>query len=124
VDDLTERNDLMAYKLEQADTQVGELVRAKVADLQSKYDETSQANQQLKSLIEALEEKVSELDARAEELEAENAEIEKLLDEERKAHEATKQDGEKQVRALKKRLQLAAAGDKGALKEPAEAAAE
>lgn len=122
VDDLTERCDVMKMQLEQSDANVGELVRTKVADMQARFDEVTQANQQLKSLIEALEEKVNELDEKAQELEAENTELEKLVDEEKEAHEKTKEESEKQIRALKKRLQLAVSGD--ATKEPAEATAD
>jgi chromosome segregation ATPase len=105
VDDLREKNEVMEYKLEQADAKTGELVRGKLADMQAKYDEIVQANQQLKSLVEAYEEKIDELDEHVEELEAENAEMEKLLEEEQKAHEATKSESEKTIRALKKRVQ-------------------
>jgi hypothetical protein len=73
--------------------------------MQTKYDEIVQANQQLKSLVEAYEEKIDEMDERIEEAEAENAELTKLFEEEQKAHEATKADSEKQIRALKKRVQ-------------------
>lgn len=105
VDDLREKNEVMEYKLEQADAKTGELVRGKLAEMQLKYDEIVQANQQIKSLVDAYEEKIDELDERVEELEAENAELQKLLDEEQKAHEATKSESEKTIRALKKRAQ-------------------
>ncbi|GIW72521.1 MAG: hypothetical protein KatS3mg102_2063 [Planctomycetota bacterium] len=117
VDDLTERNEILAYRLEQADIKVGEMVREKLADMQYKYDEIVQANQQLHSLVQAYEEKIDELDTRLNELEAENAELEQLLKEEREAHERTRAEAEREQRKLRKRLELAM-GEGGRTGEP------
>lgn len=106
-DDLTERNDIYAYRLEQADTKVGELVREKIADMQEMHDEIVQTNVQLTSLIQAYEEKIDEMDSRIEELEAETTELEQLLTEEREGHEETRATAEREQRKLRKRLQLA-----------------
>ncbi|MHC4392235.1 MAG: FHA domain-containing protein [Planctomycetota bacterium] len=107
VDDLTERNDIMQYKLEQAEQKVGEIVRGKLVEMQMRFEEAEQTNQQLQSLVEAYEEKIDELDLRTEEMEAENEELEQCLEEERAEHEATKQKADNEQRALRKRLQLA-----------------
>lgn len=121
VDDLTERNDIMQYKLEQAEQKVGEIVRGKLMEMQQKAEEVQQANEQLQSLVEAYEEKIDEMDTRIEELEAETEELEKLLEEEREAHEKTKQEAAQNERALRKRLQLAVGGESEAgAEEPVE----
>ncbi|MFC1705423.1 hypothetical protein ACFL59_01205 [Planctomycetota bacterium] len=112
VDDLTERNDILQYRLEQSEQKVGEIVRGKLVEMQMQVEEMEQANQQLQSLVEAYEEKIDEMDTRIEEMEAENEELEKLLEEEREAHEKSKQDADKNERALRKRLQMAV-GEKG-----------
>ncbi len=80
-DELRERVEALKYQVDQEASRRGELVRERVRELHTENKRLVESNAELRTLVEACEEKIDELDERLEELEGENEELERLLDE-------------------------------------------
>ena len=90
---------------EQEAARRGELVRVRVLELATENRQVLEKSAELKTLVEAYEEKIDELDERLEELEGENEELERLLDEVRAQLTKMTQERETMQKTQRQKIQ-------------------
>ncbi|RMG06753.1 MAG: hypothetical protein D6731_25070, partial [Planctomycetota bacterium] len=100
------REEISALKvaLEEERSKRGALVRERVASLRDETARMEHSNAEMRTLVEAYEEKIDELDERLEELEGENAALESLVGDLRAQLDKTEKERETMVRALRKKI--------------------
>ncbi|MCO5169892.1 MAG: FHA domain-containing protein [Planctomycetes bacterium] len=103
-EELKERLAALQFQVEQQAADRGSLVRERVKELQAEAERLEQSNAELRTLVEAYEEKIDELDERVEELEGENEALEKLIVEVREELARTKTERETMVKTLRQKL--------------------
>lgn len=103
-EELKERLEAMAYQLDQEHARRGQLVRERVVELRKEAERLEQSNAEMRTLVEAYEEKIDELDERVEELEGECEAHEQLVTDLRKDLSKAKQDRDTMVKTLRKKL--------------------
>lgn len=103
-EEMKERLAALQYQLEVDRADTGAKVREKVVELQKEAERLEQSNAELRTLVEAYEEKIDELDERVEELEGEGEATEKLLAEVREELQKTKTERETMVKTLRQKV--------------------
>lgn len=103
-EELKERLAALQYQVEQQAADRGALVRERVKELQAEAERLEQSNAEMRTLVEAYEEKIDELDERVEELEGENEALEQLITELREELSRTKTERETMVKTLRQKL--------------------
>jgi pSer/pThr/pTyr-binding forkhead associated (FHA) protein len=104
-DELKERVEALKYTNEQEAARRGELVRQRVRELHEENRRLEESNAELRTLVEAYEEKIDELDERLESLEGENEQQGKLLDETRGELAKSKNERETMQKTLRQKVQ-------------------
>lgn len=103
-EELKERLAALQFQVEQQAADRGSLVRERVKELQAEAERLEQSNAELRTLVEAYEEKIDELDERVEELEGESEALEKLIAEVRDELARTKTERDTMVKTLRQKL--------------------
>jgi len=104
-DELKERVEALKYTNEQEAARRGEIVRQRVRELHEENRRLEESNAELRTLVEAYEEKIDELDERLESLEGENEQQGKLLDETRGDLTKSKNERETMQKTLRQKVQ-------------------
>jgi pSer/pThr/pTyr-binding forkhead associated (FHA) protein/chromosome segregation ATPase len=104
-DELKERVEALKFTIEQEAARRGELIRERVMDLTAENHRLEESNAELRTLVEAYEEKIDELDERLEELEGENEQFNKILEETRAELQKTKNERETMQKTLRQTVQ-------------------
>ncbi|MBI3724279.1 FHA domain-containing protein [bacterium] len=104
-DELTERAEALKYQVHQEAGRRGELVRERVRELQRENRRLEESNAELRTLVEAYEEKIDELDERLEEIEGEQEALEKQLDESKQELSKLKNERETMQKTLRQKTQ-------------------
>lgn len=103
-EELKEKLAAAQYRLEQEAAGRGSLVRERVAELQKDVERLEQSNAEMRTLVEAYEEKIDELDERVEELEGENEALQTVVTETRAELARSKTERETAVKTLRQKL--------------------
>ena len=103
-DELKERLSALQFQVEQQNADRGSLVRERIKELQKEAERLEQSNAELRTLVEAYEEKIDELDERVEELEGENEALEKLITELRDELNRVKTERDTMIKTLRQKL--------------------
>jgi len=104
-EELKEKLAAAEYLLEQERAERGQLVRQRLIDLRTEAERLEAANAELRTLVEAYEEKIDELDERLEELEGESEAHDSLVADLRQRLTKTEQERDVMVKTLRKKLQ-------------------
>lgn len=104
-DELKEKLTASQYLLEQERAERGQLVRQRLVDLRTEAERLEAANAELRTLVEAYEEKIDELDERVEEFEGESEAHDSLVSDLRQRMTKTEQERDIMVKTLRKKLQ-------------------
>jgi hypothetical protein len=94
----------LKYVMEEEQSRRGELVRGRVSELRQEAQRMEESNAEMRTLVEAYEEKIDELDERLEELEGENEALEQLVEDTRGELSKTRKERETMVKTLRKKL--------------------
>jgi pSer/pThr/pTyr-binding forkhead associated (FHA) protein len=101
---LKEELDALKYQIEEEQSKRGALVRNRVSELRQETARIEDSNAEMRTLVEAYEEKIDELDERLEELEGENEALQSLVEDLRLDLAKTKKERETMVKTLRKKL--------------------
>ncbi|HBP22380.1 MAG TPA: hypothetical protein DEA08_31940, partial [Planctomycetes bacterium] len=104
-EDLKERLGAMEHLLEVERAERGKLVRERLVSLRTEIERLENSNAELRTLVEAYEEKIDELDERVEELEGESEAHESLVSELREQLTKAQHERDTMVKTLRKKLQ-------------------
>lgn len=104
-EELKEKLAAAEYLLEQERAERGQLVRQRLVDLRTEAERLEAANAELRTLVEAYEEKIDELDERVEEFEGESEAHDSLVVDLRQRLTKTEQERDVMVKTLRKKLQ-------------------
>jgi len=104
-EELREKLSAAEYLLEQERAERGQLVRQRLVDLRTEAERLEAANAELRTLVEAYEEKIDELDERVEEFEGESEAHDSLVVDLRQRLTKTEQERDVMVKTLRKKLQ-------------------
>jgi pSer/pThr/pTyr-binding forkhead associated (FHA) protein/predicted RNase H-like nuclease (RuvC/YqgF family) len=101
---LKEELEGVRFKVEEEQSARGSLVRGRVTDLRAETQRMEESNTQMRTLVEAYEEKIDELDEHLEELEGENEALQTLVADLRADLAKAKKERETMVKTLRKKL--------------------
>ncbi|MBL4849443.1 MAG: FHA domain-containing protein [Planctomycetes bacterium] len=104
-EELKEKLAASGYTLEQERAERGQLVRERLVSLRTEAERLETANAELRTLVEAYEEKIDELDERVEEFEGESEAHDSLVLDLRQSKAKTEQERDVMVKTLRKKLQ-------------------
>jgi DNA repair exonuclease SbcCD ATPase subunit len=104
-DELKDKVDGLTYRIEQEAARRGEMVRQRISEVQAENKRLEESNAELRTLVEAYEEKIDELDEKVEELEGEHEEVEKQLDETRDELSKAKAAKDAVEKTMRQRIQ-------------------
>src|SRR5262249_44543079 len=104
-DELKDKVEMLSYRAEQEASRRGEIVREKIKEVQMECKRLEESNAELRTLVEAYEEKIDELDEKVEELEGEHEELERLLDEAKAEVGKVKSAREAAEKTMRQRIQ-------------------
>jgi type III secretion system (T3SS) inner membrane Yop/YscD-like protein len=104
-EELKEKLAAVEYLLEQERAERGQLVRQRLVDLRTEAERLEAANAELRTLVEAYEEKIDELDERVEEFEGESEAHDSLVVDLRQRLTKVEQERDVMVKTLRKKLQ-------------------
>ncbi len=104
-EELKEKLSAAEYLLEQERAERGQLVRGRLVELRTEAERLEAANAELRTLVEAYEEKIDELDERVEEFEGEREAHDSLAVDLRQRLTKTEQERDVMVKTLRKKLQ-------------------